>query len=139
MLLLDELFLSRIRLLLREFRVFLILLLLDSLPVLLLLHAKLILLLLVLPVQLGIRGRLNNEPWRRRNLIRMDYRRRSRATGFGWLSRLLAGSFLPGPVCGCLLLRGLLLCGLLLDLFRGGQLSGLLLRGFLLRFFGDCL
>jgi len=44
------LFFSRIRLLLREFRVFLFLQLLDSLPFLLLLRAELILLLLVLPV-----------------------------------------------------------------------------------------
>jgi hypothetical protein len=104
MLLLDELLFSRIRLLLREFRVFLVLLLLDSLPVLLMLRAELILLLLVLPIQLGIRGGLDNEPWRHRNLVRMDCRRRSRAIGLRLLSRLLAGSFLPGLVCGGLLL-----------------------------------
>ncbi len=114
---------------------FLLLLLLDSLPVLLLLRAELILLLLVLPVQLGIRGGLNNDPWRSRNLVRMDCRRRTRAIGLRWLSRLLPGS----PVCGCLLLRCLLLRGLLFGLFGGCLLSRLLLRGFLFGFFGDCL
>jgi len=81
MLLLYLLFFSLIRLLLREFRVFLLLLLLDSLPFLFLLRAELILLLLVLPFQLGVRGGLNNGPWRSRNLVRMDCRRRSRLIG----------------------------------------------------------
>src|ERR1700693_2657653 len=81
MLLLHLLFLGRIRLLLREFRVFLLLLLLDSLSFLFLLRAELILLLLVLPVQLGVRGGLNSGPWRSRNLVRMDCRRRSRPIG----------------------------------------------------------
>ena len=85
MLLLYLLFLSLIRLLLREFRVFLLLLLLDSLPFLFLLHAKLILLLLVLPVHLRVRGGLNNGPWRSGNLIRMDCRRLSRPIGLLWL------------------------------------------------------
>ncbi len=134
MLLLDYLFFSRIRLLLRESRVFLVLQLLDSLPVLLLLRAELILLLLVLPIQLGIRGGLNNEPRRSRNLVRMDCRRWGRAIGLRLLSRLLPRSFLPGPVCGCLLLRRLLF-GLLCRCL----LHRLLLGGFLLGFFGDCL
>ena len=81
MLLLDCLFFSRIRLLLRQFRVILLLLLLDSLPVLLLLCAELILLLLVLPIQLRIRGGLNDLPRRNRNLVRMDCRRRTRPIG----------------------------------------------------------
>ena len=85
MLLLDQLFFSRVRLLLRESRVFLVLHLLDSLPVLLLLRAELILLLLVLPVQLGIRGGLNSGPWRSRNLVRMDWRRGTRPIGLRWL------------------------------------------------------
>jgi hypothetical protein len=86
MLLLDLLFFSLLRLLLREFRVFLLLLLLESLPVLLLFRAELILLLLVLPVQPGIRGGLDNGPWRSRNLVRMGCRRRSRPIGSGgWL------------------------------------------------------
>jgi len=117
MLLLDYLFFSRIRLLLREFRVVLFLLLLDSLPVLLLLRAELILLLLVLPIQLRIRGGLDNLPRRNRNLVRMDCRRRTRPIGLCWRSSLLPGSFLPGFVCGCLLLRCLLLCGFLLGFF----------------------
>jgi hypothetical protein len=75
MLLLYLLFFSRIRLLLRELRVFLLLLLLDSLPFLILLRAELILLLLVLPVQLGVSGGYNG-PWRSRNLVRMDWRKR---------------------------------------------------------------
>ena len=66
MLPLNELLLSRIRLLLREFRVFLLLLLLDSLPVLLLFRAQLILFLLVLSIQLAIRGGLSRGSWRRR-------------------------------------------------------------------------
>lgn len=74
MLLFYLLFLSRIGLLLREFRVFLFLLLLDSLPVLLLLRSELILLLLLLPVQLGIRGGLNYRPRRRRNRVRVGCR-----------------------------------------------------------------
>jgi len=135
MLLLDQLFFSRVRLLLRESRVFLVLHLLDSLPVLLLLRAELILLLLVLPVQLRIRGGLNNEPRRSRNLVRMDGRRRGRASGLRRLGRLLPGSFLPGPVCGRLLLHCLLLCGFLFSFFNGG----LPLRVFLPGFFGDCL
>jgi hypothetical protein len=49
-LLLDLLFFSRIRRLLGELRVFLLLLLLDSLTILLLVHVKLILLLLMLVV-----------------------------------------------------------------------------------------
>jgi hypothetical protein len=89
MLLLHLLFLGRIRLLLREFRVFLLLLLLDSLPFLYLLRAELILLLLVLPVQLGIRGGLNDGPWRSRNLVRMDGHGRSRPIGLCWLSGIV--------------------------------------------------
>ena len=81
MMLLHLLFFSLIRLLLREFRVLLLLLLLDSLPFLLLLRTELILLLLVLPVQFGVRRRLDKGPWRNRNLVRMDCRR-SRAIGF---------------------------------------------------------
>jgi hypothetical protein len=77
MLLLYLLFLGLIRLL-RKFRVFLLMLLLNSLPFLLLLRAELILLLLVLPVQLGVRGGLNSGPWGSRNLVRMDRRSRSR-------------------------------------------------------------
>ena len=118
MLLLDYLFFSRIRLLLREFRVFLFLLLLDSLPVLQLLRVELIQLLLVLLVQLGIRGGLNNGPWRSRNLVRMDCRSRSGAIGWRWLSRLLPGSSLSGPF-RCRLLSRLLLRGLLPGLFGG--------------------
>jgi len=60
MLLFNCLLLGRIRLLLREFRVFLLLLLLDSLPLLLLFRAELILFLLVLSIQLGIRGWLHH-------------------------------------------------------------------------------
>ena len=116
---------------------FLVLHLLDSLPVLLLLRAELILLLLVLPIQLGIRGGLNNGPWWSRNLVRMDCRRRSRAIGLRWLGRLLPGSLLPRLVCGGLLLCCLLLCGLLSGSFSGCLLNRLLLRGFLLGFFGD--
>jgi hypothetical protein len=138
MLLLNCLFFSRIRLLLREFRVILLLLLLDSLPVLFLLCAELVLLLLVLPIQLRIGGGLDNLPRRNRNLVRMDCRRRTRPVGLR-RSRLLPGSFLPGLVCGCLLLHCLLLCGLLFGSFRGGLLGSLLLRGFLLGFFSDCL
>jgi len=88
MLLLHLVFLGRIGLLLREFRVFLLLLLLDSLPSLYLLRAELILLLLVLPVQLGVRGGLNDGPWRSRNLVRMDGRGRSRAVRLRRLSRV---------------------------------------------------
>jgi len=122
MLLLDQLFLSRIRLLLREFRVFLVLLLLDFQTVLRLLRVELIQLLLVLPVQLGIRGGLNNGPWRSWNLVRMDCRSWRRAIGLRWwlwwLSRLLPGSSLSGLFRCCLLSR-LLLGGLLLGLFGG--------------------
>ena len=78
MLLFYLLFLSRIGLLLPEFRMFLLLLLLDFLPVLLLLRAELILFLLLLPVQLGIRGGLNDRPRRSWNLTRMGYRRGNR-------------------------------------------------------------
>ena len=124
---------------LRKFRVLLVLLLLDSLPVLLLLHAELILLLLVLFIQPGIHGGLNNLPWRNRNLLRMDCRRRSRAIGLGLLSRLLPSSFLLGLVCGCLLLRRLLLRGLLSGLFRCRLLSRLLLNSFLLGLVCGCL
>ena len=85
MLLLYLLFFSLIRLLRRDFRVFLLLLLLDSLPFLFLLRTELILLLLVLPVQLGVRGGLYNGPWRSRHLIRMDGWRRSRPIGLRWL------------------------------------------------------
>ena len=60
MLLLNLLFFGRIGLLLGEPCVILLLLLLDSLAILFLLCAELILLLLVLPVQLGVRGGLNN-------------------------------------------------------------------------------
>jgi hypothetical protein len=85
MLLLQLLLSTLIRLLLRDSRVFLLLLLLDSLPFLFLLCAELILLLLVLPVQLGIRGGLNSGPWRSRNLVRMDWRRGTRPIGLRWL------------------------------------------------------
>ena len=88
MLLLHLVFLGRIGLLLREFRVFLLLLPLDSLPFLYLLRAELILLLLVLPVQLGVRGGLNDGPWRSRNLVRMDGRGRSRPVRLRRLSRV---------------------------------------------------
>ena len=64
--------------LLREFCVFLVLLLLDFLPFLVLLRPELILLLLVLSVQLGVRGGLNHGAWRTRNLVRVDCERRSR-------------------------------------------------------------
>ena len=118
MLLLDQLFFSRIRLLLREFGVFLLLQLLDSLPFLLLLRAELILLLLVLPVQLGIRGGLNNETWRSWSLVRMDCRKRSLAIGLRWRRRLLPGSSLSGSF-RCSLLSRLLLRGLLPGFFVG--------------------
>jgi hypothetical protein len=85
MLLLQLLLSTLIRLLLRDSRVFLLLLLLHSLPFLFLLCAELILLLLVLPVQLGIRGGLNSGPWRSRNLVRMDCRRGTRPIGLRWL------------------------------------------------------
>jgi len=102
--------------------VFLFLLLLDSLPVLQLLRVELIQLLLVLLVQLGICGGLNNGPWRSWNLVRMDCRSWSRAIGLWWwlwwLSRLLPGSSLSGLLRCCLLSR-LLLGGLLLGLFGG--------------------
>lgn len=60
MLLFNCLLPGRIRLLLREFRVFLLLQLLDSLPLLLLFRAELILFLLVFSIQLGIRGWLHH-------------------------------------------------------------------------------
>jgi len=60
MLLLDLLPFSRIRLLLGELGVFLLLLLLNFLPILLLVRVKLILLLLVLPIQLSVWRRLHN-------------------------------------------------------------------------------
>lgn len=128
MLLFDQLFFSGIRLLLHEFGVFLFLLLLDSLAVLFLLCAKLILLLLVLAVQFGIGGGWNHGPWRSRGLVRMGCRRRTRASGLwllGW-SLALRGVLL-GFFGDCQLLRGLLL-----RLFCRGLLSHLPLRGFLL-------
>ena len=103
---------------LRELGVILLLLLLDSLSVLLLVHTKLILLLLVLPVELGIRGGWKNEAWRSRNLIRMNCRRWTRAIGLlGWNTLLLGG--IPSFFGGGLELRRLLLCCLLLSSFRG--------------------
>jgi hypothetical protein len=54
--------------------VFLLLLLLDCLAFLELLGVKLILFLLVLGVQLGVRRRWNDGPWRRRGLVGMDCR-----------------------------------------------------------------
>src|SRR5579864_2500729 len=89
MLLLDLPFLDRIGLLLRELRVFLVLLLLDSLPCLYLLCAELILLLLVLPVQLGVGGGLNDGLWRSRNLVRMDRHGRSWPIRLDRLSRVV--------------------------------------------------
>jgi len=145
MLLLDYLFFSRIRLLLRELGVILILLLLDSLPVLLLVHTKLILLLLVLPVELGIRGGWKNEAWRSRRFVRMDCRRRTWVIGLlGW-NALLLGSIQPGFFGDGFELRRLLpglvvsgpLSSFLLDSFRGGLLlDSLLLCGLLSRLFG---
>jgi len=72
MLLFDKLFFGGIGWLLREFRVFLLLLLLDAQTVQLLLCAELILLLLVLAVQFGVRGGWNHGPWRSRGLVGMD-------------------------------------------------------------------
>jgi len=83
MLLLDLLFFSRSRLLLRELCVFLLLLLLDCLAFLLLLRVELILFLLVLRVQLGVRGGWNNGPWRSRNLFRMNCQSRSGPIAWG--------------------------------------------------------
>lgn len=144
MLLLDYLFFSRIRLLLRELGVILLLLLLDSLPVLLLVHAKLILLLLVLPIQFGVRGWWNDEAWRSRRFVRMDCRRRTWAIGLlGW-NALLLGSIQPGFFGGGFELRrllpGLVVSGslscILLDSFRGGLLlDSLLLCDLLFGFF----
>ena len=81
MLLLDLLFFGRIRLLLGEPGVFLLLLLLNFLSILLLVRVKLILFLLVLPVQLGIRRRLHNRPRRTGNLVRMNCCRSNRPIG----------------------------------------------------------
>ena len=81
MLLLDLLFFCGIRLLLGKLRVFLLLLLLNSLTFLLLIRVKLILLLLVLPVQLGVRRGLHGRPRRRGNLVWMNDWRRSRPIG----------------------------------------------------------
>jgi hypothetical protein len=130
MLLLDSLFVGGIRLLLRNFRVFLVLLLLDSLPVLLLFCTKLILLLLVLSVEIGIRSGWKNEAWRSRNIVWMDCRRLRRAIGLGRWNTLLLGSVQPGFFGDGLELRRLLpsfvvsgpWSGFLLDSFRGGLL-----------------
>ena len=138
MLLLDELFFGRIRLLLREFGVVLFLLLLDSLPVLLLLHAELILLLLVPIIQFGIRGGWNGDPRWNRNLVRMNCRRWTRAVGLiGWNTLLLV-SFLLGFFGDGLELRrllpGLVVSGLLRSFlfhsFCGFLLLHCLLPGF---------
>jgi hypothetical protein len=145
MLLLDELFFGRVCLLLCKSGVFLVLLLLDSLSVLLLFCAKLIQLLLVLSVEISIRGGWKNEARWSRSFVRMDCRRRNWAIGLlGWntllLSSILSGFFgdglelrrlLPGFVVsgllssflfdsfrGALLLRDLLLYGLLLGPIR---------------------
>jgi len=135
MLLLDLLFFGRIRRLLSKFGVVQLLLLLNSLPVLFLLLAELILLKLVLPIQFGIRGGWNNEPRRSRSLVRMNRRRWTRAIGLvGW-NRLLLGSTLPGFFRDSLELRRLLPRllvrglprSLLLELFCGGLLLHYLL------------
>jgi hypothetical protein len=164
MLLFDKLFFGGIGRLLREFRVFLLLLLLNSLPVLLLLHAELILLLLVLSVQLGIRGGRNDEPRWSRNLVRMNCRRRTRAIGLLLgsilprflgnsleLRRLLPGLVVSGPLrsfllnslCGGLLLRcllpGFVVSGPLRGVLLGLVYGSLLLRCLLLGLFGRCL
>ena len=89
MLLLDLLFFGRIRLLLREFGVFLLLLLLDRLAFLQLPGVELILLLLVLGVQLGVRRRWNNRPRRRGDLVGMDCGRISRSIARGRLRRVV--------------------------------------------------
>jgi hypothetical protein len=88
MLLLDLLFFGGIRLLLRELGVFLLLLLLDGLAFLQLLAVELVLLLLVLGVQWGVRRRWNNRPRRRRDLIRMHCSRISRSIARGRLRRV---------------------------------------------------
>ena len=89
MLLLNLLFSCRRRLLLRRFRVLLFLLLLDFLPVLALFRAELILLLLLLPVQLRVRGRLNCGPRRSRILIRIDGLRSGGPIGLRRLRRIV--------------------------------------------------
>jgi chorismate-pyruvate lyase len=89
MLLLDLLLFSRIRLLLGELGVFLLLLLLYFLPILLLVCVKLILLLLVLPVQLRVRRGLHDRPRRSGNLVWMNDWRRGRPIGlWGLRSRV---------------------------------------------------
>ena len=70
---------------LREFGMFLLLLLLDGLAFLQLLGVQLILLLLVLGVHLGVRRRWDNGPWRGRSLVGMDYRGNRRPIARGWL------------------------------------------------------
>jgi hypothetical protein len=85
MLLLNLLFFGGIRLLLRDLGVFLLLLLLDCLAFLNLFGVKLILLLLVLRIQLGVRGWRNNGARRRWNLVGMDCRGSSRPTARSWL------------------------------------------------------
>lgn len=71
-LLLNLLFFGRIRLGLCGLCAILLLLLLDSLPILFLLRTELILLLLVLPVYLGVRGGLHIGPCWSRRLARTD-------------------------------------------------------------------
>jgi hypothetical protein len=74
-------------------------LLLDSLPILLLLFPELILLLLLLPVQLGIRGRLNDRPRRSRNLVRVGCRRGNRSVDLRRLRyRVRVHRAFPRPV-----------------------------------------
>ena len=89
MLQLDLLFFGGIRLLLRELGVFLLLLLLDCLAFLHLFRVELILFLLVLGVQLGVRRRWNNGPWRRRHVVGMGCRGNRRPIAWGRLRRVI--------------------------------------------------
>ena len=84
MLLLHLLFFGRISLLLGELGVFLLLLLLNFLSILLLVRVKLILFLLVLPVQLGVRRRLHNRPSGSWNLVWMNCCWGNRPIGLWW-------------------------------------------------------
>ena len=81
MLLLNLLFFGRVRLLLGQLGVFLLLLLLHSLPILLLVRVKLILLLLVLSVQLDVRRGLHNRSRGIWNLVRVNCRGRNSSIG----------------------------------------------------------
>src|SRR5579864_505870 len=129
MLLLDLLFFGRIRLLLRELRVFLLLLLLNPLTILLLVRVKLILFLLVLPVQLAVRRGLHNWPRESWNLVRMNYRRRSVASGLWrrrtgvWISRMSIRR-----IAGRLSIRSYLLVYIRIRFIRRGRPVGAMVR-----------